>query len=221
MILSVIFQPGIKVNITIGKHEVSPTGLIVILVALTWLCYGAFFAPAGLFTDDEIIYVAMIDRFATAGSFVIENGYDFNQAESLRLVTMRAGPHGLVSQYPSGFAVIAAPFYLLGGLQGVIFGLATFAVDYAFAIWPHATSNLFVAGVIYCKFPLGWLGVYSENGRLLFNTRIFQQHLVVIPVTKTNVYLDGALHCHFITDIDSLPGLGYQDVVRCCPCSVL
>jgi hypothetical protein len=115
MMLSVIFQPGIKVNITIGKHEVSPTGLIVILVALTWLCYGAFFAPAGLFTDDEIIYVAMIDRFATAGSFVIENGYDFNQAESLRLVTMRAGPHGLVSQYPSGFAVIAAPFYLLGG----------------------------------------------------------------------------------------------------------
>ncbi len=152
-------------------------------MAATWLIYGAFFAPAGLFTDDEIIYAAMIDRFATAGSFIIQNGYDINHAESLRLVTLRAGPHGLVPQYPSGFGIIAAPFYLLGGLQGIIFlntlasvltlwltykiacalfddkrlavnaalifGLATFAADYAFAIWPHATSNGFVAAAIY------------------------------------------------------------------------
>ncbi len=172
-----------KAIITIGKYEFTPVGLAVILLAATWLIYGAFFAPTGLFTDDEIIYMGMIDRFATAGSFIIPNGYGINHAESLRLVTLRAGPHGLVPQYPSGFGVIAAPFYLLGSLQGIIFmntlasvltlwltyriaralfddermavnaalifGLATFAVDYAFAVWPHATSNLFVATSIY------------------------------------------------------------------------
>jgi len=171
------------VSISIVKQKFTPAGLSVIVIGLAWLFYGAFFAPTGLFTDDEVIYVAMIDRFATAGSFVIENGYEVNQAESLRLVTMRAGPHGLVPQYPAGYAVLAAPFYLLGGLRGIIilntlasvltlwltykiaralfederlavnaaliFGLATFAVDYAFAIWPHAAANAFVAASIY------------------------------------------------------------------------
>jgi 4-amino-4-deoxy-L-arabinose transferase-like glycosyltransferase len=167
----------------IGKYEVSPAGLAVVVLAAAWLLYAAFFAPAGLFTDDEIIYVAMIDRFATSGSFVIENGYDIVPAESLRLVTLQVGLHGLVPQYPAGFAIVAAPFYLAGGLQGIIFlnalatvltlwltyliarelfkdrdlaanaalifGLATFAVDYAFGIWPHATANLFVAAAIF------------------------------------------------------------------------
>lgn len=153
------------------------------LLGAAWLLYAAFFAPAGLFTDDEIIYSAMIDRFATAGSFVIPNGYEDFPTQSLRLTFLVPGPHGLVPQYPVGYAILAAPFYLLGGLQGVIFlnalasvltlfltyriaqvlfkedrlaisaalvfGFATFAVDYAFAIWPHATANLLVAGALY------------------------------------------------------------------------
>jgi len=171
------------VFVVIGKHALTPASLILILLAIAWLVSGLFFVPEGLWTDDEIIYVGMIDRFVTAGSFIIENGYDVIPAESLRLVTLRVGPDGLAPQYPSGFAILAAPFYILGGLQGVIFlntlasvltlwltylialelfddrrlaenaalifGLATFAVDYAFAIWPHATANLFLAGGIY------------------------------------------------------------------------
>jgi 4-amino-4-deoxy-L-arabinose transferase-like glycosyltransferase len=171
------------VQFRLGNYEVSAPVLGLIALGAAWLVYAAFFAPEGLFTDDEIIYVAMIDRFATTGSFVIENGYDIVPAESLRLVTLQAGPHGLVPQYPAGFAIVAAPFYLAGGLQGIIFlnalatvltlwltylialelfkerelaesvalifGLATFAVDYAFGIWPHATANLFVAAAIF------------------------------------------------------------------------
>ena len=57
------FSPGEKAIITIGKYEFTPAGLAVILLAAAWLIYGAFLAPAGLFTDDEIIYAAMIDRF--------------------------------------------------------------------------------------------------------------------------------------------------------------
>ncbi|HSM69524.1 MAG TPA: glycosyltransferase family 39 protein, partial [Xanthomonadales bacterium] len=157
--------------------------MAILLMAAMWLVYGAFFAPAGLFTDDEIIHSAMIDRFATSGSFVIPNGYEDFPTESLRLTFLVPGPHGLVPQYPEGYAILAAPFYLLGGMQGIvflntlasvltlfltwrmarilfgderlaasaalIFGLATFAVDYAFAIWPHAVGNAFVAGALY------------------------------------------------------------------------
>lgn len=156
---------------------------LLLVICLVWLIYAAIAAPAGLYTDDEIIYAAMIDRFATSGSFIIENGYDVVPAESLRLVLMKAGPHGLTPQYPAGYAILAAPFYLAAGLQGVLFlnalasvltllltyriaialfddgnlafvaallfGLSTFAVDYAFAIWPHAAANLLTAAAIY------------------------------------------------------------------------
>jgi 4-amino-4-deoxy-L-arabinose transferase-like glycosyltransferase len=172
-----------KVKDFFEKADIWPMALMCVLLAAAWLIYAAFFASNGIYNLDEAIYVAMIDRFATAGSFVIGNGYDIVPAESLRVVILREGPHGLVPQYPAGFAILAAPFYLLGGLQGVIFlntlataltlwltyciaqalfddkslalsaalifGLATFAVDYAFAIWPHATANLFVAAGIY------------------------------------------------------------------------
>jgi len=173
----------VTVTLSVGKYELSPVALLLSLLAAGWLLVGLFLAPEGLVTDDEIIYVGMIHRFATAGSFVIENGFDVVPAESLRLTFLRPGPHGLVPQYPGGFAVLAAPFYLAAGLQGIIFlntlatvltlwltyriaralfddeelaltaalvfGLATFAVDYAFAVWPHATANLFVAAGIY------------------------------------------------------------------------
>lgn len=166
-------------SLRVQDHRLS----LLLVICLVWLIYAAIAAPAGLYTDDEIIYAAMIDRFATSGSFIIENGYDIVPAESLRLVLMKAGPHGLAPQYPAGYAILATPFYLVGGLQGVIFlnalasvitlwltfniaerlfrdkrlaataalifALATFAVDYAFAIWPHAVANAFVAAAIF------------------------------------------------------------------------
>jgi len=90
-------------------------------LATGWLVCAAFFASTGAFSIDETIYSAMIERFATAGELTIPNGYEDHPSESLLVRFLVPGPHGLVPQYPSGYAVLAAPFYLLGGLQGVVF----------------------------------------------------------------------------------------------------
>jgi 4-amino-4-deoxy-L-arabinose transferase-like glycosyltransferase len=157
--------------------------IALFLLGASWLVFGAFFASDGLYTSDDIIYIAMIDRIATAGSLFLENGYDVYPAQSLLLVQFLPGDNGLVSQYPHGFAILAAPFYMLAGIKGImflntlssvltlyltfriakvlfrdeglalnaalIFGLATFAAEYAFGIWPHAAGSLFVAGGVY------------------------------------------------------------------------
>jgi 4-amino-4-deoxy-L-arabinose transferase-like glycosyltransferase len=154
-----------------------------VLVPMAWLIHALFFAPAGFFTGDEVIHAAMVERFAVDASFVLQNGYDQVAAPMLELILLVPGVDGLVAQYPSGFSIIASPFYLLAGERGVvllntaatviillltyklalrlfedarlavnaalILGLATFAVDYAFAIWPHAIANAFIMASVY------------------------------------------------------------------------
>lgn len=85
-----------------------------------WLVAAAGFASTGPFLLDELIYSAMIDRFATSGALTIPNGYEIYPSTSLLLKFLVAGPAGTVPQYPSGYAILAAPFFLVGGFHGVL-----------------------------------------------------------------------------------------------------
>lgn len=145
---------------------------------LLWMAFVLTGWFDGIFTSDELIYSMAIDAFQRNGSLTIENGYQTYGSDNLRLWFLIAGPNGLVPQYPSGFTILAAPFYALAGLRGVmilnvlaavatlyachqlafrlfgdrrlartavfILAAATFLVDYAMGIWPHALSALAV-----------------------------------------------------------------------------
>jgi 4-amino-4-deoxy-L-arabinose transferase-like glycosyltransferase len=93
---------------------------VLCALALGWLLYATVFASTGIFTIDEMIYGSMIERFARHGDVVIPNGYADHGSSSLRLKVLVPGPHGLVPQYPTGYAILAAPFFLVGGLRAVI-----------------------------------------------------------------------------------------------------
>lgn len=160
--------------------EIMPTstrivaGLLLIVVAC-WVVFAATGAGTGPYSIDELVYQAMVDGFARNHSLAVSNGYSDYPSESLKLWVLVEYSGQLYPQYPSGWAVVASPAYLLAGVRGVIFvntlaaiatvllvwisaraifddvrpaflaallyALATFAVDYAFGIWPHAAST--------------------------------------------------------------------------------
>lgn len=91
----------------------------LILVSAVWASLFIAF-PAGLFTIDEMIQVAGIDALARTGGLVVENDALAPGHKALRVWYLRAAPDGLVPQYPSGFALLAAPFWMMGGVKGVM-----------------------------------------------------------------------------------------------------
>jgi hypothetical protein len=95
--------------------------LALICLAAGWLVLATFFASTGSFLIDELIYSTMIEKFATSGALTIANGYEDHPSASLLVKFLVAGPNGVVPQYPSGYAMLAAPFFMIGDLQGVIF----------------------------------------------------------------------------------------------------
>ncbi len=92
---------------------------LLAVIALWWLAV-ALTAPVGLFNVDELIYAAAIHAMAAGPGVTIANGYSELGSDALRLWLMVEGPDGLVPQYPSGYALLAAPFYALMGLRGVL-----------------------------------------------------------------------------------------------------
>lgn len=91
---------------------------IALLTALLWLPL-LVIAPNGLYTVDELVQFGAIFALAQDGSFVVGNGWDIYPSDDLKWLYLREGSGGLVSQYPLGFSIIAAPFYLLGGIRGL------------------------------------------------------------------------------------------------------
>ena len=80
----------------------------------------ALIFPAGAFTVDEAIYVEMARAMAETGSFAIAGTGGVEDGPALlRRFTHDVG--GLaMPQYPSGYAIVAAPFYMALGLNGLI-----------------------------------------------------------------------------------------------------
>ncbi len=109
----------------------------ICLIAVTTAWALIFFVfPAGLFTIDEVIQVAGIDAFVRTGGFVVENDALATGHEALRLWYLRPGIEGLVPQYPSGFTLLAAPFWMIGGVKGVM------ALNFAAALCVAALAGL-------------------------------------------------------------------------------
>lgn len=73
-------------------------------------------APRNL---DEAVYTLMAQA-AASGRLTVENGYEEYPSDALRISFLRTGREGLVPQYPSGYAFLAAPFHALGGLRGLV-----------------------------------------------------------------------------------------------------
>lgn len=89
-------------------------------LSLLYAVHALLFAPAGFLTTDEFLYTAVTERLTVAGTFFFDNGFPEFTSPTLRLLFLTPTPAGLASQYPAGYAFLAAPFYLLSGIRGLI-----------------------------------------------------------------------------------------------------
>jgi len=91
-----------------------PALLLLAVVAL------ALLFPSGVFTIDEAIYLEMARAMAETGSLSLAGNGGVDDAPALlRRFTHDVGGQAM-PQYPSGYALIAAPFYAAFGLNGLI-----------------------------------------------------------------------------------------------------
>lgn len=111
-----------------------PAICLIVISALWALIFLAF--PPGLFTIDEVIQLAGIDALARTGGLAVENDALATGHRALRLWYLRPGAAGMVPQYPSGFTILAAPFWMIGGVKGVM------ALNFAAALAVAALAGL-------------------------------------------------------------------------------
>ena len=151
-------------------------------IGIAWIISAMVTAQPAPYTIDGFVYYAMIDAFARDGSLLIENGFETYRSAALAPALVNVVDGQLVSQYPGGWGMLAAPAYLLGGVRGIIvinacasaatiyfvwraalaffddkslagraaliFAVSTFAVEYAFGVWPHAVTMLCVTAAV-------------------------------------------------------------------------
>jgi hypothetical protein len=88
-------------------------------LAIGTLAFSLFLSEPGHIIGDESVYHLMTRSFAESGSLALLNGYE--EFPSRELVFPVARPHDglLFSQYPYLYPVLAAPFYLALGYQGL------------------------------------------------------------------------------------------------------
>ncbi len=104
-----------------------------IFMAITvFLSIGAFLAPGAPFIVDGGIYYDMARAMAEHGSFAIAGNGGVEGAPPL-IKALTVDHYGLVyPQYPSGYALLAAPFYTVFGIQGL---MLMNALAFALSIW--------------------------------------------------------------------------------------
>ena len=97
--------------------------IVAILLALQ-IVYAQFITKPAHFTVDEGVYHMMARSIVRDGSLAVWNGYAETPSEELVYALLRtdlrdpAAPR-LVPQYPSVYALLAAPFYAVGGFAGL------------------------------------------------------------------------------------------------------
>ncbi len=106
------------------------TGLLWIVSLAVFLL--SFLGSDGFFLVDEFVYFLGADALAGQFSLIIENGVDQFQSRDLVFFNLVSGPRGLVSQYPVGSSVLAAPFVLALDARGLILVNALSAVGTIF-----------------------------------------------------------------------------------------
>ncbi|MEO0994862.1 MAG: glycosyltransferase family 39 protein [Pseudomonadota bacterium] len=120
-------EPSLKPH---GRWGAAPLPWPLLLIGSAWLLIAGLGAVTGLFTLDELIYVAAAEAFASDLSLLVKNGYEEFGARGLRLwfLIPTEDQTGLTAQYPSGHAIVAAPFLLLMGVRGLFLMNALAAV---------------------------------------------------------------------------------------------
>lgn len=83
---------------------------------------GSFLTPVTAFNTDEVAYIEMARAMAERGSLFVDHQAAPADAPALTRTYWVATAHGdrVVPQYPSGYALVAAPFYKLFGLKGLV-----------------------------------------------------------------------------------------------------
>ncbi len=101
----------------------APGGAVLLGAGALLVLIGALIFPPTAFSVDEAIYIDMADAMATRGAL------DVTPQNLPDGAPLMAKSHGLVQvigdravpQYPGLYGVIAAPFFLVGGVKGLIF----------------------------------------------------------------------------------------------------
>lgn len=115
--------------------------LLLKISATTYLLIGfvlstamAFAVSPGFFIVDEAIYYLGAEALSR-GEFATENGWGKYGSNDLRLWFLRAGPEGLVPQYPHGAQILAAPLVAVLGPRSFILLNAWSAVVLIWVTW--------------------------------------------------------------------------------------
>jgi hypothetical protein len=122
---------------------------VLAALALVSLVHVLFLAPPGFLTTDEFLYAAMVERLVATGSLFFANGPEEDASDALNLLFLTPTANGLAPQYPAGYAVLAAPFFWLGGIRGLM-----------------ALNTLAAIGMVAVTYKLAEL-LYGEPARAL------------------------------------------------------
>lgn len=136
----------------------------VLALCTAVLLFAVRITPPAPFNLDETIDILMVEA-ARHGRLWIDNGHALYPSESLRLFLLREGPAGLVPQYPSGYAFLALPFYVMAGVRGLMLlnavaYLAAMAATYGIARQLEASSRTAIAALLIFGFA-GFGVVYA------------------------------------------------------------
>lgn len=112
-------SPALGGGVRSARGFFSDARLVAAAIALAVLSLWAA-APAGLFTVDEYFYVQAANAMAEDGALDFAP-FDVAGAPALEMGFAAPNEDGtrLVPQYPSGYAVIAAPFFAAFGVKGL------------------------------------------------------------------------------------------------------
>ncbi len=104
--------------------------------------FGVFFAPAMPFTIDGVIYIDMAKAMSENGALAIASNGGVDGAPALtKEITFENGGAAF-PLYPSGYAFIAAPFYALMGIRGLILMNVLSFLGSAFLVY-HIAGRLY------------------------------------------------------------------------------
>lgn len=84
------------------------------------IAFGAFLAPPASFSNDGAMYADMARAMAESGSLHVGGTGGVEGAPALTKGLTRVHNGLVYPQYPSGYALIAAPFYLAFGVHGLM-----------------------------------------------------------------------------------------------------
>jgi hypothetical protein len=94
---------------------------VLVLLAIGTLAFSLFLNKPGHIIGDESVYHLMTRSFAESGSLALLNGYEEFPSQELVFPVSRPHDGYLFPQYPYLYPVLAAPFYMALGYQGLFF----------------------------------------------------------------------------------------------------